>query len=204
MKRLHDQYAFIIDRFQVIIFYPSDWEDDCSSLLSSFSSLFKQFSSSDCCVYGCSTDCIGSHLDWIKTKFGSSLPFPLLSDMAGTLAGRFGLFDEEERINMRAVVITDNEGMALEVINTSMEDKQVAEYSLSLVKQMLEHRRLLEKNGHLQKTQVAQEQTQSGRDTLLEQKLAELAKYSLEVAKQVICGLVCLFSSSLYSSFPGW
>jgi len=85
---------------------------------------------------------------------------------------------------MRALVITDNEGVALEVINTSMEDKEIADFALSLVKQMLEHRRLLGKNGNHQQTQVAQEQTQSGRDTLLEQKLAELAKYSLEVAKQ--------------------
>merc|ERR1712128_41737 len=80
-------------KFQVFIFYPSDWDDESYSLLSSFSSLSEQFSSSDCSVYGCSTDCIGSHLDWIKTRFGCSLPFPLLSDTTGKLASRFSLFD---------------------------------------------------------------------------------------------------------------
>jgi alkyl hydroperoxide reductase subunit AhpC len=135
----------------VFIFYTSDWDDDSYSLLSSFSSLSKQFSSSDCYVYGCSTDCVGSHIDMIKTRFGSSLPFPLLSDPSGKLASRFSLFDREERINMRSVVTTDNQGIALEVINTSMEDEQMAEYALGLVKQTLQHRsRLLHKRCHFE------------------------------------------------------
>jgi hypothetical protein len=125
--------------------------EESSSLLSSFSSLFKQFSSNECCVYGISTDNIGSHLEMIKTSFGSSLPFPLLSDPAGKLANRFSLFDSEERENMRAVVIADNMGIALEVINTSMEDEEMAEYALGLVKEILHHRsRLLDKNCRFQ------------------------------------------------------
>ena len=61
---------------------------------------------------------------------------------------------------MRAVVITDNQGIALEVINTSMGDEEMAKYALGLVKEILEHRsRLLDKRCHFQ--QVAQEQTDS-------------------------------------------
>ena len=87
----------------------------------------------------------------IKTSFGSSLLFPLLSDPAGKLASRFSLFDFEERLNMRAVVIADNMGIALEVINTSMDDDEMAEYSLDLVKQILHHRsRLLDKTCRFQ------------------------------------------------------
>eukprot|EP00092_Neocalanus_flemingeri_P013211 GFUD01014238.1.p1 GENE.GFUD01014238.1~~GFUD01014238.1.p1 ORF type:complete len:249 (+),score=90.65 GFUD01014238.1:110-856(+) len=164
------------EKFQVFIFYPSDFDDDSYSVLSSFSSLSKQFSSSDCFVYGCSTDSPGAHLDWIKDRFDSSLPFPLLSDPAGKLASRFSLFDREERINMRAVVITDNQGIALEVINTSLEDQQMTEYALSVVKQTLEHRRtLLEKRCHFQQPYT---------NPVLEQKLEELASYSLSVVKQ--------------------
>ena len=47
---------------------------------------------------------------------------------------------------MRGVVIADNQGIALEVISTSMEDKEMAEYTLGLVKQILQHRsRLLDR-----------------------------------------------------------
>lgn len=110
------------------------------SLLSTFSSLFKEFSSSNCCVYGCSTDSIGFHLELLRTFLGSALPFPLLSDQAGELGGRYSLFDQEEGINMRGVVIADNQGIALEVINTSMENMEMAQYALGLVKQILQHR----------------------------------------------------------------
>ena len=135
----------------MFIFYPSDWDEESSSFLSSFSSLFIQFSSNNCCVYGISTDNIGSHLEMIKTSLGSSLSFPLLSDPAGKLASRFSLFDSEERMNMRAVVIADNMGIALEVINTSMDNDEMAEYSLDLVKQILHHRsRLLDKSCRFQ------------------------------------------------------
>ena len=52
---------------------------------------------------------------------------------------------------MRSAVITDNQGIALEVINTSMEDDQMAEFALGLVKQTLQHRsRLLDKRCHFE------------------------------------------------------
>eukprot|EP00092_Neocalanus_flemingeri_P009310 GFUD01010016.1.p1 GENE.GFUD01010016.1~~GFUD01010016.1.p1 ORF type:complete len:399 (+),score=149.78 GFUD01010016.1:126-1322(+) len=122
-------------KLQVFIFYPSDWEEDSLSLLSSFSSFHDQFLSSHCCLYGCSTDSVGAHLNWIQTEFGSSLAFPLLSDTAGQLADRYSLFDKEERINMRGVVITDSKGKELEVINTSLESDELAKYALNIVRQ---------------------------------------------------------------------
>jgi len=163
-------------KFQVFIFYPSVWDEESASLLSCFSSLVKQFSSTNSCVYGCSTDCIGSNLEMSKTSFGSSLLFPLLSDPAGQLARRFSLFDEEERMNMRGVVIADNQGIALEVISTSMEDKEMAEYTLGLVKQILQHRsRLLDRTCRFEEPKP---------QASLDEKLEELATYSISVVKQ--------------------
>ena len=124
-----------LPRLQVFIFYPSDWEDDSLSLLSSFSSLHHQFLATQCCLYGCSTDSISNHLHWIKAEFGSSLAFPLLSDITGQLADRFSLYDKEEGINMRGVVITDSKGKEMEVINTSLESEELAKYTLNIVKQ---------------------------------------------------------------------
>ena len=52
---------------------------------------------------------------------------------------------------MRAVVIADNMGIALEVINTSMDNDEMAEYTLDLVNQILHHRsRLLDKTCRFQ------------------------------------------------------
>ena len=86
----------------------------------------------------------------IRNVLDSSLPFPLLSDPAGHLAGKFSLYDQEEGLNMRGVVIADNQGIALEVINTSMDNKEMADYTLGLVQQIILHRsRLLDKTGGL-------------------------------------------------------
>ena len=76
-----------------------------------------------------------NHLHWIKAEFGSSLAFPLLSDITGQLADRFSLYDKEEGINMRGVVITDSKGKEMEVINTSLESEELAKYTLNIVKQ---------------------------------------------------------------------
>ena len=76
-----------------------------------------------------------NHLHWIKAEFGSSLAFPLLSDITGQLADRFSLYDKEEGINMRGVVITDSKGKELEVINTSLDSEELAKYTLNIVKQ---------------------------------------------------------------------
>ena len=125
-------------RLQVLIFYPSDWEDDSLSLLSAFSSLHNKFLATQCCLYGCSTDSVQNHLSWIKAEFGCDLAFPLLSDMTGQLGDRYSLFDKEEGINMRAVVITDSKLKKLEVINSSLESGELAQYVLNIVKQACE------------------------------------------------------------------
>jgi len=125
-------------RLQVFIFYPSDWEDDSLSLLTTFSSIHPQFLATQCCLYGCSTDSVQNHLSWIKAEFGCDLAFPLLSDMTGQLGDRYSLFDKEEGINMRGVIITDSKGKELEVINSSLESGELAQYVLNIVMQACE------------------------------------------------------------------
>jgi len=125
-------------RLQVFIFYPMDWEEDSLSLLTSFSTLHAQFVAKHCCLYGCSTDSVANHARWIQTELGSSLPFPLLSDMSGNLADRYSLYDMEERVSMRGVVVTDSKGKELEVINSSLDSEDLAILTLSIVKQASE------------------------------------------------------------------
>merc|ERR1719244_732585 len=122
-------------KLQVFIFYPMDWEEDSVSLLTSFSTLHPQFLAIQCCLYGCSTDSVSTHARWLQAELGSSLPFPLLSDMAGNLADRYSLYDKEERVSMRGVVITDCKGKELEVINTSLESEDLAMLTLNSVKE---------------------------------------------------------------------
>ena len=48
-------------RYQAIVFYPADWEEEALQLLSSFSDLSKQFAASHCSLFGCSTDTVSAH-----------------------------------------------------------------------------------------------------------------------------------------------
>jgi len=122
-------------RLQVFIFYPMDWEEDSVSLLTSFSTLHPQFLATQCCLYGCSTDSVSTHARWLQAELGSSLPFPLLSDMAGNLADKYSLYDKEERVSMRGVVITDCKGKELEVITSSLDSEDLAMLTLNIVKE---------------------------------------------------------------------
>ena len=83
---------------------------------------------------------------------------------------------------MRAVVITDNQGIALEVINTSMGDEEMAEYALGLVEQILEQKTIF-----------------LNIKPVLEQMLEELEKYSMSVLKKVI---LILFVHNFILNFP--
>merc|ERR1712168_205317 len=128
----------IPESFQVIVFYPCDWESDSHSLLTSFSHLVDQLKTSQCSLYGCSTDSASVHQNWIKTEFGDQLNFPLISDPAGRLADKFCLYDSEERLSMRGVVLTDNQGNMLEVVTSSLESGELAQLTLGAVKKCLQ------------------------------------------------------------------
>ena len=136
----------------MFIFYPSDWDAESQSLLGAFSSLAKNISSNDCSLYGCSTDSVGSHLTMKADHLEASLNFPLLSDPSGKLAEKYSLFDQEEGINQRGVVITDNKGVALEVVNTSLEDADLVNYTIDLLHQTKSMRkRISERSCHFEK-----------------------------------------------------
>merc|ERR1712233_234015 len=80
-------------KLQVVVFYPADWDPECQAILSAFSALSDQFSSCHATLFGCSTDCLSSHISWIGSGFSPT--FPLLSDPSGQLADRFGLYNVE-------------------------------------------------------------------------------------------------------------
>merc|ERR1719318_941946 len=55
--------------------------------------------------------------------------------MTGQQADRYSLFDKEERVSRRGVVITDSKGKELEVINSSLDSEDLALFTLNIVKQ---------------------------------------------------------------------
>ena len=136
-------------RFQVLLFYPGDWSDQSQAFLSSFSSVTGGLGREDCLVYGVSSDTASSHQDWLSSA-NLNPPFPLISDTAGLLATKFGLYSppeeegedqvEAERPPCRCVVITDNQAVMLELVNTSLEEEELLAYTQERLDMLLQKR----------------------------------------------------------------
>ena len=90
-------------------------------------------------VFGVSGDSVQSHSSWLSSS-GLSPGFPLLSDLGSQLAQRWGVpgapsIEEEETDEMgetvetRAVVITDNKAVMLELVSSSLPSEDLVQYS---------------------------------------------------------------------------
>merc|ERR1712001_190293 len=117
-------------KLQVVVFYPADWDPECQAILSAFPNLSDQFSSCHAALFGCSTDCLSSHVSWVGSGFSPT--FPLLSDPSGQLADRFGLYNAEVGECQQGAVFLSSKGEQLELINSSLEADDLAALCLDL------------------------------------------------------------------------
>lgn len=80
-----DQYK---GKWVVLYFYPKDNTPGCTQEANQFKMLYPEFLKSNAVVLGVSLDDISSHQKFSE-KLG--LPFPILADDQGQLAGKFGI-----------------------------------------------------------------------------------------------------------------
>ena len=64
-------------------------------------------------VQACSTESSLVHLDWVKTAkqgggLGGNLEIPLVSDRFGELSKKLEIYDEEEGVCLRSVLLVDD------------------------------------------------------------------------------------------------
>ncbi|NAS09115.1 peroxiredoxin [Acinetobacter haemolyticus] len=80
-----DQYK---GKWIVLYFYPKDDTAGCTQEANQFKALYPEFLQSNAVVLGASLDDVASHQKFSE-KLG--LPFPILADEKGKLAGKFGI-----------------------------------------------------------------------------------------------------------------
>jgi peroxiredoxin (alkyl hydroperoxide reductase subunit C) len=79
-----------------------------------------------------STDAINSHREWQEKVLTRMVPggakFPLISDSAGTIGSLYGVYNSEQKVEMRSYFIIDPDGIiqSLEMIASSV-GRNVAE-----------------------------------------------------------------------------
>ena len=133
------------------MFYPGDWSPHSQAFLSSFSSVTGGLERGDCLVYGVSSEPVTSHQEWLSSN-NINPPFPVISDTAGLLATKYGIIspqeegeEEEEEIEQppcRCVVITDNQAVMLELVNTSLTEEELVTYTQERLGMLIQKRRM--------------------------------------------------------------
>jgi len=121
----------------VLYFYPRDNTPGCTVEGKEFRELYEQFIGLDCTVVGVSTDSVESHRGFAE-KHG--LPFPLLADTSGELAGAFGVL--ERGMAQRATFVLDRDGRVARSF-LEVTPRGHAQRVLNFVRTLLESHRML-------------------------------------------------------------
>eukprot|EP00092_Neocalanus_flemingeri_P016689 GFUD01018052.1.p1 GENE.GFUD01018052.1~~GFUD01018052.1.p1 ORF type:complete len:449 (+),score=149.56 GFUD01018052.1:43-1389(+) len=128
-------------KYLFVLFYREDFEsvEDLEELSQSL----KSFKKAGCEVLACSTDSSLVHLDWVKTEkheggFGGNLDIPLVSDRFGELSKTLGIYDEEEGVCLRSVLVVDDKGIMRQLTSTSLPIADLIQSSLETLKTLKE------------------------------------------------------------------
>ncbi|HLI79162.1 MAG TPA: redoxin domain-containing protein [Candidatus Binataceae bacterium] len=89
--------------YMTLFFYPRDFSFICPTEVSGFNQALKSFADARCAVLGISIDDVDSHLKWAAELGG--IDYPLLSDVDGQIARAYGVFDENEKVALRATFV---------------------------------------------------------------------------------------------------
>ncbi len=102
-------------RWLVLVFYPSDFSLVCPTELIGLSQRFDEFAEHGCDLLGISCDSVESHERWIATPISrgglGGLSFPLASDLDGSVARSYGVYQERQRVAVRGLFIIDPDGL---------------------------------------------------------------------------------------------
>ena len=97
--------AKISTELVLIFFYPRDFSFICPTEVTGFNKALKEFAAENTTIVGVSIDEVDSHLRWAREL--GEICYPLLADPDGSLAQAYGVFDDNEKVALRATFILD-------------------------------------------------------------------------------------------------
>ncbi len=105
-------------KWLILFFYPADFTFVCPTELEEMAKLYKDFVKEDAEVMSISTDTHWVHKAWHNDSEAiKKIEFPMLADPTGSLSRAFGVYIEEEGVDLRGSFIIDPDGViqAMEV-----------------------------------------------------------------------------------------
>jgi alkyl hydroperoxide reductase subunit AhpC len=89
--------------FIAMFFYPRDFSFICPTEVIGFNQALKSFDDARCSVIGISIDDVDTHIKWAAELGG--VGYPLAYDVEGKVARAYGVFDEAEKVALRATFV---------------------------------------------------------------------------------------------------
>jgi len=110
-------------KWLVLCFYPGDFTFVWPTEISHIAVGYDKLQALGVDVLSVSVDSVHSHKVWNETELskmvGEDIPFPMVSDQTGEVGKLYGVYDEEEGVNIRGRFLIDPEGIiqAAEVLS---------------------------------------------------------------------------------------
>jgi len=124
--------------FLIAFFYGEDFSEESTRDIAELNSSVRRMHKHGCELLAISADSPMVHSQWTRDMRSSgsisgNLALPLMSDPAGLLASSQGLWDSEEGLCARAVLLVDERGVMRHLAVTSLEMEDILDHSLELV-----------------------------------------------------------------------
>eukprot|EP00091_Calanus_sinicus_P006973 TRINITY_DN1780_c0_g1_i5.p1 TRINITY_DN1780_c0_g1~~TRINITY_DN1780_c0_g1_i5.p1 ORF type:complete len:326 (-),score=60.86 TRINITY_DN1780_c0_g1_i5:138-1070(-) len=124
------------EKYVCLVFYPMDFV--YAESITPFSNRVEEFNKVNCTVLAMSTDSVYSHKAFVKASradggLEGKCKIPLLADRSGKISKKYGVFDAEEGIARKALVIIDDRGTARHMVASSLPVDKVIDDTLKVI-----------------------------------------------------------------------
>jgi len=124
------------EKYVCLVFYPMDFV--YAESLTPFSNRVDDFAKLNCAVLAMSTDSVYSHKAFVKSSkadggLEGKCKIPLLADRSGKICKKYGVYDQEEGIARKALVVIDDRGTARHMIASSLPTDKVIDDTLKVI-----------------------------------------------------------------------
>merc|ERR1712241_1584252 len=126
------------EKYVCLVFYPMDFV--YAESIIPFSNRIDDFAKLNCAVLAMSTDSVYSHKAFVKASradggLEGKCKIPLLADRSGKISKKYGVFDAEEGVARKALVVIDDRGTARHMIASSLPTDKVIDDTLKVISQ---------------------------------------------------------------------
>ncbi len=102
-------------KWVILFFYPGDFTFVCPTELVAVAKRYSEFQALGVEILGISVDSPYVHLAWQRNELSKmvpkGLPYPMLTDRAGNLGRRYGVYDEMAGTDLRGMFVIDPAGV---------------------------------------------------------------------------------------------